>query len=190
MLEEKIEYENAELRQLLRRVLDGDERAFDELFTRWRPWVRSLMRSFCRGEDLDDAVVEVFWTFYEEVLKHGNEALESPKAYLRRISITRGINKWKKERRERGRTEPVLSDQEFVVYDDHPKRLELRESLQLEFDKLPAQERQAVILVDVEGLTYEEAAEIMLAPLGSVKGWVHRGRTRLRQALRPAQDKK
>ena len=43
--------------------------------------------------------------------------------------------------------------------------------------------RAAVVLCDVEGLSYEEIAEIMGAKLGTVRSRIHRGRTMLRKAL-------
>lgn len=48
---------------------------------------------------------------------------------------------------------------------------------------LPPDFRAAVVLCDVEGLSYEEVAEIMDAKLGTVRSRIHRGRAMLRQAL-------
>ena len=48
---------------------------------------------------------------------------------------------------------------------------------------LPPDFRAAVVLCDVEGLSYEEIAEIMDAKLGTVRSRIHRGRTMLRKAL-------
>ncbi|QBX54454.1 RNA polymerase sigma factor SigE [Nocardioides seonyuensis] len=48
---------------------------------------------------------------------------------------------------------------------------------------LPPDFRAAVVLCDVEGLTYEEIAEILDAKLGTVRSRIHRGRTMLRKAL-------
>ncbi|SFB77188.1 RNA polymerase sigma-70 factor, ECF subfamily [Nocardioides terrae] len=49
---------------------------------------------------------------------------------------------------------------------------------------LPPDFRAAVVLCDVEGLTYEEIAEIMGAKLGTVRSRIHRGRAMLREALK------
>ena len=48
---------------------------------------------------------------------------------------------------------------------------------------LPPDFRAAVVLCDVEGLSYEEIAEIMDAKLGTVRSRIHRGRSMLRKAL-------
>ncbi|HEY7461897.1 MAG TPA: sigma-70 family RNA polymerase sigma factor [Gemmatimonadota bacterium] len=50
--------------------------------------------------------------------------------------------------------------------------------------KLPEVFRAAVVLTDVEGLSYQEAADRLSVPLGTVMSRIHRGRSRLRQALR------
>ena len=49
--------------------------------------------------------------------------------------------------------------------------------------KLPAEFRAAVVLCDVEGLSYEEIAVILDAKLGTVRSRIHRGRAMLRKAL-------
>ena len=51
---------------------------------------------------------------------------------------------------------------------------------------LPEDFRLAVYLVDVEGLSYREAARIMSTPIGTVMSRVHRGRTSLRSQLMAA----
>jgi RNA polymerase sigma-70 factor (ECF subfamily) len=52
-------------------------------------------------------------------------------------------------------------------------------------EALPDGMRLAVYLADVEGMPYEEIADIMGSPIGAVRSRVHRGRCRLRQALEP-----
>ena len=48
---------------------------------------------------------------------------------------------------------------------------------------LPAEFRHAVVLCDVAGLTYEEISRQLGVPVGTVRSRVHRGRSRLREAL-------
>jgi RNA polymerase sigma-70 factor (ECF subfamily) len=49
--------------------------------------------------------------------------------------------------------------------------------------KLPEDFRTVVILCDIEGLTYEEIAEFLAVPLGTVRSRLHRGRSLLREKL-------
>ncbi len=59
----------------------------------------------------------------------------------------------------------------------------LDEPLQRVLDSLPRDFRQAVILADVEGLSYEEIAEVMGCSLGTVRSRLHRGRKLMRNRL-------
>jgi RNA polymerase sigma-70 factor (ECF subfamily) len=51
-------------------------------------------------------------------------------------------------------------------------------------DELPPEFRTVVVLVDMEGLSYEEAAKILNCPIGTVRSRLHRARTILREKLK------
>jgi len=63
-------------------------------------------------------------------------------------------------------------------------RGEVRRALEIELRRLPDDQRLAVVLRDVEGLSYEEIAASMGSSTGTVKSRISRGRARLREALR------
>ena len=64
------------------------------------------------------------------------------------------------------------------------QRQELQRTIQAGLNSLPEEQRLAVMLVDVQGMDYEEAAAIMACSLGTVKSRISRGRGRLRDFLR------
>ncbi len=64
------------------------------------------------------------------------------------------------------------------------ERLDLSEALQQALDALPADQRLAVILCDIQHYSYDEAAAIAGVPAGTIKSRVSRGRERLRRLLR------
>ena len=68
--------------------------------------------------------------------------------------------------------------------EDHAERQELNRFIQAGIAALPEEQRLAVVLVDVQGLDYEEAASVMSCSLGTVKSRLSRGRGRLRDFLR------
>ena len=68
--------------------------------------------------------------------------------------------------------------------EDRAEQTELRETIQLGLDTLQEDQRLAVLLVDVHGLSYEESARSMGCSLGTVKSRVSRGRGALRDYLR------
>lgn len=68
--------------------------------------------------------------------------------------------------------------------DDFALRRELAGAIQRALDTLPEEQRLVVILSDIQGLAYEEIAEVMSANLGTVKSRLSRGRARLRDVLK------
>ncbi len=69
--------------------------------------------------------------------------------------------------------------------EDEAMRIELGETIQAGLAKLPAEYRSAVILCDIQGLSYEEIAQILHCSIGTVRSRIHRGRKLLRGILLP-----
>jgi RNA polymerase sigma-70 factor, ECF subfamily len=67
--------------------------------------------------------------------------------------------------------------------EEHTARKELRSAIQHCLNDLPADFRAIVVLVDVQGMDYTEAAQVVGAPLGTVKSRLARARTRLQSCL-------
>ena len=61
---------------------------------------------------------------------------------------------------------------------------ELDEAFQRAIAQLPPEQRTAILLVVQQELPYEDIAEIMGVPVSSVKTWIHRARSRLRELLK------
>ena len=70
--------------------------------------------------------------------------------------------------------------------EDYAEREELRRAIVSGLDRLPEERRLTVVLVDVQGLSYEEAAQVMNCSIGTVKSRISRGRAELRDYLRAA----
>ncbi|MEX1908975.1 RNA polymerase sigma factor SigE [Janibacter sp. Y6] len=73
----------------------------------------------------------------------------------------------------------TTSPDPYEVYE----RTHLDADIQAALDALPPQFRAAVVLCDLEGLTYEEVADVLGVKLGTVRSRIHRGRARLRESL-------
>ena len=63
--------------------------------------------------------------------------------------------------------------------------LDLDGAIQAALDRLPEEFRTAVVLADIEGLAYDEVAEALRCPIGTVRSRLHRARQMLREALGP-----
>ena len=70
--------------------------------------------------------------------------------------------------------------------EDYAERRELNRTIQGGLDSLPQDQRMSLLLVDVQGMSYEEAALVMGCSLGTVKSRISRGRRGLRDILRGA----
>lgn len=68
--------------------------------------------------------------------------------------------------------------------EEYAEREELRRAIISGLDRLPEERRLAMVLVDVQGLSYEEAAQVMNCSTGTVKSRISRGRSALRDYLR------
>ena len=87
--------------------------------------------------------------------------------------------------------EPSEEDEEPLELPDEtddPEKLVLRREFwraaKRALDELPPESRTVVVLVDMEGLSYEEAAKILNCPIGTVRSRLHRARTILREKLK------
>lgn len=122
------------------------------------------------------------------------------KTWLFRIAINESRNRfrwWKRRRRDQtisldvsfGPTETPLSET-FSTDAPNPEEVTLRRErerlLRNALGELPVNFREAVVLCDIEGLTYEEIATALDVNIGTVKSRIARGREELRKVLKAA----
>ncbi len=163
--------------ELLRRFCrDKDEPAFREILRRYEVLVRGASRRLTRDHHaVDDAVQATFLALARKAheIRHA-EALPS---WLYRVA--RSVTS-----RAAGAVQAVA---EPVAPAPSPlDQLSAREAMAIfdeELDRLPAAHRSAVLLCTVEGSTVEDAARRLGATPGAVRGWLQRGRDRLRRRL-------
>ncbi len=103
--------------------------------------------------------------------------------------ITRNAFLDEVRRRQRRPTAPLPEEMDRSVRGASPSPDEVLASVRLGEDvqeallKLPYDFREAVVLCDVVGLTYEEIAQAAAAPIGTIRSRIHRGRKMLREIL-------
>lgn len=182
---------------LVRRVLAGDDRAFDKLVLLHQKFVFNLCyRLMGDYDDANDCAQEVFVKVARSL--KGFKFNSSFKTWLYRVTANTCKSKLKsleyrlRQRRirldvseEENQTTPELVDQKQSP-EDNVKNEEIGRLIRTALNKLPAEQKLIVVLRDMEGRTYEEIMDIMGCRMGTVKSKLSRARFRLRELLEDA----
>lgn len=170
-------------RDALARYLDGDERAFEELVIRYEAKIRNVAHGVLRDRGLaEDVAQETFLTAHRKARSFRGEG--SVRSWLFRIAIHRALD----ELRRRGRKSEVeLTDAGGPLHEPH-QGLEAGWNLDRALAVLTPEHRTALILREVEGLSYREIAEALGWPVGTVATRIHRARTELKELLQGRAD--
>jgi RNA polymerase sigma-70 factor, ECF subfamily len=194
------ERSSAELDSQLDRVQTDRSVVFDELFERYQSMVFNLAyRILGDREEALDISQEVFLTIYRKI--HHFRGDSSLKTWIYRIAINRASNRcrWWNRLRRRGTVsldhhltrDAGLNLSETLETDDRsPEENLLSKERSLEIQRsllrLPIPQRVAVVMRDIEGMSYEEIAASTQASLGTVKSRIARGREELKRHLNGA----
>jgi RNA polymerase sigma-70 factor (ECF subfamily) len=135
------------------------------------------------SRDAQDAAQEVFLKAYRGL--KGFRPDVSLYTWLYRIAVNTCLDYKRKSRREAFRNAPLTEDLPSDA--SFPEQLyesaEIHDSIQLALQKLPEKLKIAIVLREMEGLSYEEIAEVLRTPLGTVKSRISRAREQLRRLL-------
>jgi RNA polymerase sigma-70 factor (ECF subfamily) len=174
----------------------GDAKAFDTLVNRYANDVYVLLLRITEdAKEAEDLMQETFLSALKAVHKFRGEA--DLKTWLFRIAINHSKNRfrwWKRRNREKtvsldapvGASETPLSEtvsSDFSSPEENVLQKEREKVLSRALNSLPEIFREAVILCDIEGLSYEEIAATLEINIGTVKSRIARGREELRKKL-------
>lgn len=180
---------------LVERVQRGDKKAFELLVSKYqRKLLRLVMRLVHDHAEAEDVVQEAFIKAYRALANfRGDSAFYT---WLYRI----GINTAKNHLVTQGRRAPTstdadIDDAETFADADGLRDINTPESLLASKQiaatvnsamlSLPEELRNAISLREIEGLSYEEIAELMLCPIGTVRSRIFRARESIAEKLRP-----
>ena len=171
--------------QLVRRVQKGDKGAFDLLVLKYQHKIVNLVMRYVRDPDQAmDIAQEAFLKAYRALPRfRGDSAFYT---WLYRIAVNTAKNHLAAQRRRPMDVELDLQDSE--QYDLHAKlketdtpegitlSQELNETVQRAIQALPDDLRTAIILREIDGMSYEEIAQTMECPVGTVRSRIFRAR--------------
>jgi len=190
--------------QLVARAQRGDKRAFELLVEKYQRKLARLLSRFVRDPaEVEDVTQEAFIKAYRALPGfRGDSAFYT---WLYRI----GINTAKNYLIALGRRAPTSTEvgaEEAEGYDD-AERLrdidtpesqllskEIAQTMNATIEELPEELRTAIQLREIEGMSYEDIAQIMNCPIGTVRSRIFRAREAIAEKLRPlletAKDKR
>ena len=182
---------------LVERAVAGDQKAFELLVIKYERRVQRLIGRMVRDVDLvEDIAQETFIRAYRALAQFRGDAQFY--TWLYRIAV----NTAKKFLMDLKRN-PTVSENSFKSADDDetsrveneltspetPESVlaskEIAEMVDSAMDDLPDELRQAITLREIEGLTYEEIAEAMSCPIGTVRSRIFRAREAISLKIKP-----
>jgi RNA polymerase sigma-70 factor (ECF subfamily) len=178
---------------LVGRCLEGDAAAWDTLVRAYWKLVFNIAYKFvARFDEAEDLTQEIFVKLFTALATYDRRA--SFETWLTRVSRNLCIDRYRRRRREEERfTDEV--DPDAIPLDELVSRpdatLEQREEVAIvrqALANLPPAYREAVSLRDIHELSYEQIAERLQLPEGTVKSRINRGRKELARHLRILQE--
>ncbi len=180
-----MEYDEAEL---ISRCQQGDQEALKEIFERHHRKVYRVAYGVLRQrEEALDIVQEVFIKLFRSIKNFRGKSRFS--TYLYRMAVNTAIDHVRKA----GKSHVSSLDQEegFQPAEEperRPDRIllykEMEGKVNEALNELPADQRTAIVLREVEGLSYQEIAETMKSSIGTVMSRLHYGRRRMQELLK------
>ena len=182
--------------ELVQRFQSGDRRAFDQIVVRYQARIYSLcLRWLGDPSGAEEQAQDVFVAAFRALGAFRNEC--SLSTWLFRIAVNHCRNaRLCRMRRAYGRHEAIdaprddddgpmrqVADEDAPLADHGIHRSEAGVLVQAALAELDDDHRQILILRDVEDLAYEEIADILDLPRGTVKSRIHRARAELAQKL-------
>jgi len=170
---------------LIRRCLEGDREAFSHLVIRHQKMViNTVYRFLGQYDDACEVAQEVFVAAYRALNNFRQESKFS--TWLYRIAVDQAKNRLKSLAALKYSSAdppdlPSSSQTPDQVYDSKA----LRETVQHALMGLDPEDREVIVLRDIEGQSYEAVAEILDLPVGTIKSRLHRARMALREKLAP-----
>jgi RNA polymerase sigma-70 factor (ECF subfamily) len=180
--------------QLVRRVQKGDKGAFDLLVLKYQHKIVNLVMRYVRDPDLAlDITQEAFLKAYRALPRfRGDSAFYT---WLYRVAINTAKNHLAAQSRRppgddiEAETAEQMDMGGALKETDTPEHLALQReiagTIQSALDELPDDLRTAITLRELEGLTYEEIAQAMDCPIGTVRSRIFRAREAIDAKLKP-----
>jgi RNA polymerase sigma-70 factor (ECF subfamily) len=167
----------------LRAIAEGDRVAFASIVERWQTrLINFFYRSTGNRSDAEDLAQETFIELYRAAPRY--EARGTFNAFIFTLARRRLIDSYRKSAR---RPLDFIDPTDFVMQQQaeaSDSTREIEEAFHRALATLPDNQRSAILMLQQQGLSYEEIADSLEASLSAVKTWIHRARMHLREELK------
>lgn len=173
---------------IIEKVLDGDSQAFEMLILKYQSKLFATSMNVVKNRELaEDIVQEAFMKGFMKLDTLKNREQFYP--WLKRIALNIALNHFEKEKRV---MDVETEDDETSFFEnigsgESPEELTLKEELhryvRSYVDSLPDKLRVVIVLREVEDMSYEEIAEMMNIPLGTVRSRLFNARQIIKDRL-------
>ncbi len=177
--------DDARDRRLVGRAVGGDLGAFEELVERHRDVVTRVVGRIASADDAEDVSQDAFLRAFHRLERFRGDA--PFRSWLLRIAHNAALDHLRRRRPERLDETMLEGAVDESVQRPPAETLERRERidrLERKLRGLSGPHRAVLVLRDVEGLSYDEIATLIDAPVGTVKGRLHRARREFIEMLR------
>ena len=181
--------------QLVLKIQAGDKGAFEQLYWRYKDRVIGVVYNIVRNhQDTLEIVQEVFVRIYKNIHKY--QVGTNLFTWIYRIAHNLAIDKYRHKKTARevefdsdyqknfSRPEDVLPPSLGINPERAFERTELREKMSAALGELSENQRSIIVLREVDGLSYEEIADVLDIPIGTVMSRIHYARLKLQTSLR------
>ena len=179
--------------QLIEQVKHGDAKAMDSLLARHEQKIYRFGLRMCGNEDdARDVLQETLLTAFKNLGSFRGDSQLS--TWLYQVARSFCIKQRRRREGEPARLESLEGTEakaiptDAISLDAKAHAREVGQVIQAAMNTLPEQHREALVLRDVEGLSAEEAADVVGIEVGALKSRLHRARMQLKQSLAAVLD--
>jgi RNA polymerase sigma-70 factor (ECF subfamily) len=170
---------------LIRQFKDGDRSTFEWIVKKYQDRIYNLCRYLLLNpQDAEDTAQEVFIKAFQNLIRFQPQS--SLYTWLYRIGVNTCLDHKRKFRPEPLKDESMAEG--LPSFEPSPERRyqskEIGQAIQAALAQLPKNSRSVIVLKEIEGLSYDEIAEILHTSIGTVKSRISRAREELRRLLR------
>ena len=169
--------------ELVKGCLAGRHEAWETIVRQYHQRIYNLAYRFTgRFDEAEDLTQEIFLKVYRSLASYRSDS-GALITWIIRVARNHIIDQYRKFRIERSRTDPLEAEDQRVQYPSRSvgpaealEQRELSDRVHRALLRVSEDLREAVILRDLEEFTYEEIAEMLKVPVGTVKSRINRGR--------------